>query len=75
VDAYVDETDIGKVQTGQAATFTVDAYPDREFTGIVTAIYPKAVLDQNVVTYDTVIAIDRTEGLLRPEMTANVPTF
>jgi len=71
VDAYVDETDIGKVRVGQEATFSVDAFPDREFTGKVTAIYPKALIQQNVVTYDVVIAIDNREGLLRPDMTAN----
>jgi RND family efflux transporter MFP subunit len=71
VDAYVDETDIGKVQVGQEATFSVDAFPDREFVGKVTAIYPKALIQQNVVTYDVVIAIDNREGLLRPDMTTS----
>ena len=71
VDAYVDETDIGKVRVGQPATFTVDAFPDKEFAGTVRAIYPKALIQQNVVTYDVVIAIDNPEGLLRPDMTAN----
>jgi len=71
VDAYVDETDIGKVQVGQEAIFSVDAFPDKEFSGKVTAVYPKALIQQNVVTYDVVIAIDNREGLLRPDMTAN----
>jgi len=71
VDAYVDETDIGKVRVGQEATFNVDAFPDKEFGGRVTAIYPKAIIQQNVVTYDVVIAIDNREGLLRPDMTTN----
>ena len=71
VDAYVDETDIGKVRVGQAATFSVDAFPDKEFGGKVTAIYPKALIQQNVVTYDVVIAINNREGFLRPDMTAN----
>jgi macrolide-specific efflux system membrane fusion protein len=71
VDAYVDETDIGKVQAGQSATFMVDAFPEKEFTGKVTAIYPKALIQQNVVTYDVVVAIENPEGLLRPDMTAN----
>jgi multidrug efflux pump subunit AcrA (membrane-fusion protein) len=71
VDAYVDETDIGKVRVGQAATFSVDAFPDKEFSGKVTAIYPKALIQQNVVTYDVVIMIDNHERLLRPDMTAN----
>jgi multidrug efflux pump subunit AcrA (membrane-fusion protein) len=71
VDAYVDETDIGKIRVGQEATFSVDAFPDKEFNGKVTAIYPKALIQQNVVTYDVVIAIDNREGLLRPDMTTN----
>jgi RND family efflux transporter MFP subunit len=70
--AYVDETDIGKVQVGQAAGFTVDAFPDREFAGSITAIYPKALIQLNVVTYDVVIAIDNRDGVLRPDMTTNV---
>jgi HlyD family secretion protein len=71
VDAYVDETDIGKVHVGQEAAFGVDAFPDKEFSGKVTAIYPKALIQQNVVTYDVVITIDNREGLLRPDMTTN----
>jgi multidrug efflux pump subunit AcrA (membrane-fusion protein) len=71
VDAYVDETDIGKVHVSQDAVFAVDAFPDREFRGKVTAIYPKALIQQNVVDYDVVITIDNREGLLRPDMTTN----
>ncbi len=70
--AYVDETDIGKVQVGQTASFTVDAFPDREFAGSITAIYPKALIQLNVVTYDVVIGIDNRDGQLRPDMTTNV---
>jgi multidrug resistance efflux pump len=72
VDAYVDETDIGKVKLGQEATFTVDAYADKEFTGQVTAVYPKALTQQNVVQYDTVVTVTDTQQLLKPDMTANV---
>jgi len=76
VDAYVDEVDIGKVEVGQRARFTVDAFPAREFEGKVVAIYPKAVIQENVVNYDVVIEITSPyEGLLRPEMTASVTTF
>jgi macrolide-specific efflux system membrane fusion protein len=76
VDAFVDEVDIGKVERGQKATFTVDAFPGREFEGKVAAIYPKAVLQENVVYYDTEIRITSPyAGLLRPEMTANVTLF
>lgn len=73
VDAFVDEVDIGKVQPGQKATFTVDAFPAREFEGKVVAIYPKAVIQDNVVNYDVVVEITSAyDGLLRPDMTANV---
>jgi RND family efflux transporter MFP subunit len=73
VDAYVDEVDIGRVKVGQAATFSVDAYPDKTFNAVVEAIYPQAVLQDNVVNYAVVLGIqDAFEGLLRPQMTASV---
>jgi macrolide-specific efflux system membrane fusion protein len=73
VDAFVDETDIGKIRVGQKATFTVDSFPDREFNATVQAIYPKAVIVDNVVYYDVVHRIDEPlTGQLRPEMTTNV---
>ncbi len=76
VDAYVDEVDIGKIRTGQQCVFTVDAFPGREFHGRVVAIYPDAVIQENVVNYDVVVDItDPYHGLLRPEMTANVTIF
>jgi HlyD family secretion protein len=73
VDAYVDEVDIGKVHPQQEALFTVDTFPGREFKGRVTAIYPKAVIQDNVVNYDVVVEIlEEHDGILRPEMTASV---
>ena len=72
VNAYVDETDVGKIGVGQEALFSVDTYPDRDFRGTVTAIYPRAVLQENVVNYITLISIDNAEGRLKPDMTANV---
>ena len=73
VDAYVDEVDIGKILLGQQAVFTVDAFPADEFEGQVTAIYPKAVIQDNVVNYDVVVEITTPyRNLLRPEMTASV---
>ena len=73
VDAYVDEVDIGKVHPGQEAFFTVDTFPGREFKGRVDAIYPKAVIQDNVVNYDVVVELlDEHGGVLRPEMTASV---
>lgn len=71
-DAFVDETDIGRIAPGQRAVLSVDAFPERDFTGAVTAILPKAVIQQNVVYYDVVVDLDPSDGLLRPDMTASV---
>jgi multidrug efflux pump subunit AcrA (membrane-fusion protein) len=72
VDTYVDETDVGKVKVGQEAAFTVASFPDKDFKGKVMAIYPKAIIQDNVVYYITIISADNPEGLLKPEMTATV---
>jgi HlyD family secretion protein len=73
VNAYVDEVDIGKIKTDQRATFTVDAFPARDFTGVIGAIYPSATIQDNVVKYIAAIDIDAGHGgVLRPEMTASV---
>jgi len=73
VQAFVDETDIGRIQEGQAAWFSVDSYPAEEFEGEITAIFPKAVIQDNVVNYVVTIRItDRKGRVLRPEMTAAV---
>lgn len=74
--AYVDETDIGRIRENQKATFTVDTYSDTDFEGIITAIYPKAVIQDNVVNYVTTLKItDFREKILRPEMTTNVTIY
>ena len=74
--AYVDETDIGRINENQKATFTVDTYSDTDFEGIVTAIYAKAVIQDNVVNYVATLKItDFKEKILRPEMTANVTIY
>ena len=71
--AYVDETDIGRVEVGQRATFTVDTYLDTDFEGVVTAIQPAAEIIDNVVNYVTLIEIGPRNGkTLRPEMTTTV---
>jgi len=72
VNAYVDETDVGKIGVGQESLFTVDTFADKDFKGKVTAIYPRAVLQENVVNYITLISIENSEGKLKPDMTANV---
>ncbi len=71
--AYVDETDIGRIRTGQAARFTVDTYGDEEFTGRVAAIYPRPEIRDNVVDYVVVVRFDTPKDrTLRPEMTTTV---
>ena len=72
ITAAVAEADIGSVSQGQPVTFTVDAFPNRNFTGTVTQVRnaPKTV--SNVVTYDTIISVDNRDLRLRPGMTANV---
>lgn len=72
IDAQVDEADIGQVEPGQPVSFTVDAYPERGFTGTVEQIRLAAVTLQNVVTYTAVIAAENPDGRLLPGMTANV---
>lgn len=72
IDAYVDESDIGKVQLGQTAACTIDAFPDRTFRGKVTKIASGSTIQQNVVTYAVTIAIQDPKHQLKPDMTASV---
>ncbi|MBI3327342.1 MAG: efflux RND transporter periplasmic adaptor subunit, partial [Nitrospinae bacterium] len=72
VDTSVSEADIGRVEEGQKATFTVDAYPNTTFTGKVVQVRNAPITVQNVVTYDAVIEVGNPDLKLRPGMTANV---
>jgi HlyD family secretion protein len=72
IDASVSEADVGSVEEGQAVNFTVDAYPSRTFIGSVSQIRNSASNIQNVVTYDTVIAVTNADFKLKPGMTATV---
>lgn len=75
--AYVDETDIGRIRPGLDVRFTVDSFPDKVFAGTVSAIYPKATIQDNVVYYVTVVSIENPAPepgglpLLKPDMTVN----
>ena len=71
VNTNVDEADIGMVQVGQDAKFTVDAFPDDLFEGKVSEIRMAPIIFQNVVTYDTIINVDNSSLKLKPGMTAN----
>lgn len=70
--AMVDETDIGNVSIGSPVTFTVEAYPSREFTGHVARIAPKGTIISGVVNFEVMVRIDSPTELLKPDMTANV---
>jgi HlyD family secretion protein len=71
--AAVDESDIGKVELGQPATITVDAFPNLRFHGKVVRIATQGVNTSNVVTFEVKIEVlGRNKHLLKPEMTANV---
>ena len=65
----VDEADIGRVKAGQAAAFTVDAYPGTMFPSRVAEARNAAKTVSGVVTYETVLSVDNAELLLRPGMT------
>jgi len=66
----VDEADVGQVQEGQEAVFTVDAYPDKRFRATVKQVRYGAQTVNGVVTYETLLNVDNADLLLRPGMTA-----
>jgi HlyD family secretion protein len=72
VDTSVAEADVGKLRSGMAAAFTVDAYPSEIFRGRIREVRNAPQTVQNVVTYDAVIDVDNGELKLKPGMTANV---
>jgi HlyD family secretion protein len=70
--ASVDEADIGKVKEGMESTFTVDAYQDEKFSGLVKQVRKASTMDQGVVKYQVVISAHNPALKLMPGMTANV---
>jgi HlyD family secretion protein len=72
IDANVDEADIGGVREGQKVDFTVDAFPNRTFRGVVTQVRNAPTTVNNVVTYDAVIGVTNADLKLKPGMTASV---
>lgn len=66
----MDEADVGMVKAGQSTTFTVDAWSGQQFDAEVTKVYLYPAVENNVVTYTTVMAVDNPELLLQPGMTA-----
>ena len=75
VIADIDEADIGNVHDGARVEFTVDAFPDDTFTGIVTQVRQEATTESNVVTYEVVISAENNDLKLKPGLTANVTIY
>ena len=75
VRANVDEADIGQVQQGQRATFTVDAYPQKTFEGRVSQVRLEPQVVSNVVTYTITIDAENPEQQLLPGMTASITIY
>jgi len=72
IDTSVAEADIGNIRPGMPVMFSVDAFRDRDFTGIVRVIRLNPTVQQNVVTYNVVIDVKNDAGVLLPGMTAQV---
>lgn len=71
----VDEADIGQVKVGQSVTFTVDAYPDEQFAGVVKQVRLSPTTTNNVVTYEVVVSAENPEHKLIPGLTANLTIY
>ena len=72
IDSSYAEADVGSIRAGQPASFRVDAFPDRNFNGVVRQVRLNPTTQQNVVTYNVVIAVDNPDKILMPGMTAYV---
>jgi len=75
VVANVDEADIGEVKMGQRVTFTVDAYPNDVFDGVVSQVRLESTVTSNVVTYEVIINAPNPTLKLKPGLTANISIF
>lgn len=72
VRALIDETDLGKISPGMPVQVSVEAYPERRFSGEVIKIEPQAVIDQNVTMFPVLVELDNRESLLKVGMNADV---
>jgi HlyD family secretion protein len=72
IETSIAEADIGSIRIGQAVNFSVDAFAERQFAGKVKQIRLNPTVQQNVVTYNVVVAVSNTDGLLLPGMTGHV---
>ncbi|MDD2524998.1 MAG: efflux RND transporter periplasmic adaptor subunit [Bacteroidales bacterium] len=75
VVANVDEADLGEVKEGQRVSFTVDAYPNDVFEGVVTQVRLQATTTSNVVTYEVIVNAPNPDLKLKPGLTANISIF
>jgi HlyD family secretion protein len=75
VEASVDEADVGDISKGERATFTVDAFLNDTFKGIIQEIRLSPSISSNVVTYKTIINTSNDSNKLKPGMTANITIF
>lgn len=71
IEVFISEADISKIKEGQDVEFSVDAYPDTTFKGVVSQVRNSPTTIQNVVTYTVVVAVDNKNMKLKPGMTAN----
>lgn len=72
IEVNVSEADIGEVKEGQEVTYTLDGYPNSEFSGTVTQVRISPTTVSNVVTYSVIVTVDNSDLKLKPGMTANV---
>jgi len=72
IDTSFAEADIGNIKEGQVVKFNVDAFPNRDFNGVVKQVRLNPTVTTNVVTYDVVVSVDNPEQILLPGMTAYV---
>jgi HlyD family secretion protein len=71
LEVQIDEADVGDVQNGQMATFTVDAYPNRTYQAKVDRLCLGAITTSGIVSYKAVLSVNNDDLSLRPGMTAN----
>ncbi|HRO63076.1 efflux RND transporter periplasmic adaptor subunit [Thermomonas sp.] len=71
IQLAVDESDIGQIRVGQQVSFTADAFPDRQFKGVVGQVRMAATTTNNVVTYPVIVTVDNSDGTLLPGLTVN----
>lgn len=72
IDSNFAEADIGRIKVGQSVNFSVDAFPNHSFSGVVKQVRLNATTVSNVVTYDVVVTLKNPDEILAPGMTAYV---